>query len=455
MLQAMHARSRDITDPDAVELATWYHDAIYDPASTDNEARSADLLVAEMTGSQSPSSLQTAELMVRATADHIVPAGLPDAVAGDVSIFLDLDMAILGAEPAEYDVYEAGIAAEYVPIHGAAAYRSGRTAFLRMMLARDRLFHTDASHAELDARARANMRRALAGLEGPPRRTDGTATIDEPVETRDGPAMRPPAAVRIDEVARINREGWDRRVDDHDVWTLPVSPQDIGRARLGDWSVLLTPNKPVPRDWFGEVAGKDILCLASGGGQQGPILAAAGGRVTVFDVSPKQLAQDAAVASRDGLALLTRQGFMHDLKAFPDVCFDMVFHPASNCFAPDVGPVWRECFRVLKRRGVLMAGFMNPIVYVFDADAQERGELVVRFPLPYADVVDLSADELRQLIDRDHTVEFSHSLEAQIGGQLQAGFLLTHLFEDTDRDEPPSVRSRYFPTTIATRAVKP
>ena len=115
----MHARSRSTTDPDAIELATWYHDAIYDPAATDNEARSADLLVAEMAGSQSPSSLRTAELMVRATADHIVPAGLPDAVAGDLSIFLDLDMAILGAEPAEYDVYEAGIAAEYVPIHGA------------------------------------------------------------------------------------------------------------------------------------------------------------------------------------------------------------------------------------------------------------------------------------------------------------------------------------------------
>ena len=197
--------------------------------------------------------------------------------------------------------------------------------------------------------------------------------------------------------------------------------------------MVLTPNKPVPRDWFGEVAGRDILCLASGGGQQGPILAAAGARVVVFDASPRQLAQDEAVARRDGLSIVTQQGFMHDLSAFADGRFDLIFHPVSNAYAPDIAPVWRECFRVLKPGGALLAGFMNPIVYIFDADAQERGELVVRFPLPYADIVDLPPDALQRIIERDHTVEFSHTLEAQIGGQLQAGFVLTHMFEDTDR----------------------
>src|SRR5215470_10185495 len=99
-------------------------------------------------------------------------------------------------------------------------------------------------------------------------------------------------AIDIADVGRINQAGWDRRVEAGDVWTQPVSPEETTRARLGDWSVVLTPNRPVPRDWFGDVKGKDILCLASGGGQQGPILAAAGGRVTVFDASPGQLAQD-------------------------------------------------------------------------------------------------------------------------------------------------------------------
>jgi len=256
------------------------------------------------------------------------------------------------------------------------------------------------------------------------------------------------------DVSKINQDGWDRRVEEEDVWTRPASPEDTSRARRGDWSVVLTPNKPVPRDWFGEVAGKDILCLASGGGQQGPILAAAGGRVVVFDASARQLGQDQAVARRDSLAIVTQQGFMHDLSAFADGSFDIIFHPVSNCFAPDIEPVWRECFRVLRRGGVLLAGFMNPMVYIFDADAQDRGELVVRFSLPYADVADLPPEELQRVIARDHTVEFSHTLEAQIGGQLQAGFVLTHMFEDKDGGAPDTGRSRYFPTCMATRALK-
>lgn len=261
--------------------------------------------------------------------------------------------------------------------------------------------------------------------------------------------------MRADEIARINREGWDRRVAEQDVWTRPVSAEETRRASRGDWSVYLTPNKPVPRDWFGEVGGKHILCLASGGGQQGPLLAAAGAHVVVFDASPSQLAQDEFVARRDRLALSTREGLMHDLSAFTDAQFDVVLHPVSNAYAPDVEAVWRECFRVLRPGGALLAGFMNPIVYIFDADAHESGELVVRFALPYADVVDLPPDELRRVIARDHTVEFSHTLEAQIGGQLRAGFVLTHFFEDKDRQAERSLRSRHFPTCMATRALKP
>jgi SAM-dependent methyltransferase len=260
-----------------------------------------------------------------------------------------------------------------------------------------------------------------------------------------------------DEVRELNRVGWNRRVEAQDIWTRPVSPGCIRRARAGEWSVVLTPNKPTPREWFGDIAGKDVLCLAGGGGQQGPVLAAAGARVVVFDASSSQLSQDDVVAQREGLSLTTVQGFMHDLSAFAEAQFDLIFHPVSNLFSPDILSVWKECHRVLRPGGILLAGFMNPMVYVFDTQAEPGDDMVVKFALPYSDVADRPPEMLREMIERDHTVEFSHTLEEQIGGQLAAGFVLTHMFEDRDledRESGPTGRSRYFPTCMATRAVK-
>src|SRR5580658_7124734 len=98
-----------------------------------------------------------------------------------------------------------------------------------------------------------------------------------------------------------------------------------------------------------------MLCLASGGGQQGPILAAAGANVTVFDNSPAQLAQDRLVAEREGLVIETVQGDMANLCVFKDARFDLIIHPVSNVFVPDVKPVWREAYRILKPGGALLS----------------------------------------------------------------------------------------------------
>jgi SAM-dependent methyltransferase len=254
-----------------------------------------------------------------------------------------------------------------------------------------------------------------------------------------------------DRVREINRDGWNRLVAEGDVWTVPVSADVIRRARGGDWSVLLTPTKPVPSDWFGDIRNKDVLCLASGGGQQGPVLAAAGAHVTVFDASPAQLGQDRYVAEREGLQIELIEGFMHDLSAFDDGRFDLIFHPVSNIFAPEILPVWRECFRVLRPGGVLLAGFMNPTMFIFDYAKADVGVFEVVHRLPSSDA-DLTAEEVELILAREHTLGFSHSLEDQIGGQLRAGFHLTDLFEDV---HPPNPLSAYFPLALATRAVKP
>jgi len=251
-----------------------------------------------------------------------------------------------------------------------------------------------------------------------------------------------------------NRAAWDRQVEDNNMWTVPVSPEEIAAARKGDWALVLTPIIKVPRDWYGEtLAGKDVLCLASGGGQQGPILAAAGAKVTVFDNSPRQLAQDRMVAEREGLSIATVQGDMADLSAFADASFDLVFHPVSNCFAPEILPVWREAFRVLRPGGILLAGFCNPVTYLFDPYKMKEGILQARYSLPYADVTDMPEEE-RLALYGPTPLEWSHTLEEQIGGQLAAGIHLVGFYEDTDNDESNLI-TRFLRPFIATRAIKP
>ena len=249
-----------------------------------------------------------------------------------------------------------------------------------------------------------------------------------------------------------NKTAWNRQVARGNRWTVPVGAEAIAAARRGEWTVVLTPTKPVPRDWFPPLAGTELLALASGGGQQAPTLAAAGAKVTVLDASSAQLAQDRLVAERDGLDVTTVEGDMRDLSRFADGAFGVVFHPCSNAFVPEVEPVWRECFRVLRPGGVLLAGCVNPAVYLFDENAAKEGKLDARFTLPYSDLVQLTDAERAAFVAADEPLVFGHTLEQQLGGQLAAGFVLTALFEDRD---PTRFLDTRMPTAIATRAVKP
>ena len=253
-----------------------------------------------------------------------------------------------------------------------------------------------------------------------------------------------------------NRLAWNKEVERGNHWTVPGSKEAIAAARQGQWEIILTTTKPVPRAWCPDLKGCDVLCLASGGGQQGPILAAAGANVTVLDNSPKQLEQDRLVAERDSLAVTTVEGDMADLSMFPDHSFDLIVHPVSNVLGPDVRPVWAEAFRVLRHGGALLAGFDNPAIHLFDYDLADRtGILQVKYALPYSDLTSLTAEERQRRTDEGFPLEFSHTLEDQIGGQLDVGFVITGFYEDSYGEEEGDILANYMPTFIVTRAIKP
>ncbi|TLX74493.1 class I SAM-dependent methyltransferase [Pseudomonas nicosulfuronedens] len=257
------------------------------------------------------------------------------------------------------------------------------------------------------------------------------------------------------DIFKHNQDAWDRQARQQGPWSQPVGPQITAAARRGDWQVHLTPS-PLPPAWLGDVSGQRILCLASGGGQQAPVLAAAGALVTVLDASPEQLARDREVAERDGLQLETRLGDMRDLSAFVDGAFDCIFHPISNLYVPDIRPIWRECFRTLRNGGRLLSSFYNPVVFIGDRDPAlaEQGLIRPRYRLPYSDLRDLSAQALNDRQQRGEALVFGHSLAEQIGGQLEAGFVLRGFLED-EQPNPRFVVDRFVPTFLATWAEKP
>ena len=250
-----------------------------------------------------------------------------------------------------------------------------------------------------------------------------------------------------------NRAAWDAQVRTKNEWTVPVSAEEIQRAREGVWSIILTPHRSVPGDWFPDFSAEScrVLCLAGSGGQQAPLLTAAGANVTVFDLSEEQLKQDQFVAERDGLTIRCVQGDMSDLSCFIDESFDLIVHPCSNTFVPNVLPVWQEAARVLCRGGHLIAGFTKPVFYIFDQQRIEHSELIVKHSIPYSELTSIPASEKASLIAEQTPLCFGHSLGDQIGGQLAAGLRVIDYYEDHWDAYPIG---KYIADMAATRAIK-
>ncbi|ONI44752.1 methyltransferase [Epulopiscium sp. SCG-B10WGA-EpuloA2] len=208
-------------------------------------------------------------------------------------------------------------------------------------------------------------------------------------------------------------------------WGIPISSEIFANAKKGDWNVLLTPTKPVPKDWFIDFKGAKILGLASGGGQQMPIFSALGANCTVLDYSTSQLESERMVATREGYQIEIIQADMTQPLPFDDETFDLIFHPVSNCYVEDVLPIWRECFRVLKKGGRLLSGLDNGFNFIFGDD-----EHTFQYKLPFNPL----KDEIlyNESVKNEWGIQFSHTIEEQIGGQLKSGFILKDIYQDTN-----------------------
>ena len=145
--------------PQVIDAAIWFHDAVYDPQRTDNEALSAELARAELAAIGWPAArIDRVAAMVLATQHHRA-----DAADADTWLLLDLDLSVLGQRADVYDAYSRAIRAEYARVD-AEAYREGRRRVLDGFLARDAVYRTPALHEAWEAAARANLARERQAL---------------------------------------------------------------------------------------------------------------------------------------------------------------------------------------------------------------------------------------------------------------------------------------------------
>lgn len=244
----------------------------------------------------------------------------------------------------------------------------------------------------------------------------------------------------------INSQVIDRWVDEGWEWGIPISHEAYVAALNGKWDVVLTPTKPVPHHWFGDLKGKKVLGLASGGGQQMPIFAALGADCTVLDYSQKQLESETLVSQREGYSIRIIRADMTKPLPFSDGEFDLIFHPVSNCYIEKVEPVFAECFRILRSGGILLCGLGNEVNYLVNEEEREISNEMPFNPLT-------NEKYRKQLEEEDCGMQFSHTVEEQIGGQLKAGFILTDILGDTNGEG--RLHEMNIETYLATRAVKP
>ena len=237
----------------------------------------------------------------------------------------------------------------------------------------------------------------------------------------------------VDDIAGYNRERWARLVRARAVFSRPklaLNPESA-RAYLDPVGVL------------DDTAGRRVLCLAGGGGQQSVAFALLGAEVTVFDLSPDQLRRDREAAAHHGVPVTTVVGDMRDLSSLAAASFDIVWQPYSLNFVPDARQVFRQVARVIRPGGLYHVMSANPFAAgITTGDWTGTGYLLRR---RYADGAEVEYPDEAWVYDRDTAGapipgprEYLHTLGTLLNGLAEAGFVIVRLTEATATVQDPA-----------------
>ena len=234
----------------------------------------------------------------------------------------------------------------------------------------------------------------------------------------------------MDDIARRNRQHWEDLAGRGMEYTIPwldLDPDLVTSFAAGRIDVLPEPYTFIfPRSVFEDVAGKRVLCLASGGGQQSAFFGLLGAGVTVLDLTPAQLEGDRRVAEHFGYEVETVVGDMRDLSAFHDAAFDIVYQAISIVFVPDVRKVYGEVVRILKPGGTYCVCHCNPATQVIEETSWDGEGYRVREPY------------FGGCIEDAESMEYRHLLRDMFNGLIEAGFTIVRVEEDPRHLKPPA-----------------
>jgi SAM-dependent methyltransferase len=233
----------------------------------------------------------------------------------------------------------------------------------------------------------------------------------------------------MDDIARHNQERWEELVQAGVAFSRPWLDLDEALAR----------HRLDPEGLMGEVAGREVLCLAASGGQQSVAFGLLGAKVTVLDFCAPQLERDRETARHYGLEIATIQGDMRDLSPLADDSLDLVWQAHSLNFVPDKERVFDEVARVLRPDGLYRLEWTNPFVHGVWDDWDDRG---YHLSQPYADGAEIVyADpcwDFRNGEGQPQRVqgprEWRHGLGAVVNGLIRRGFAIRGLWEYLDGD---------------------